>query len=289
MKPEFDEVSGQHTTGHEWNGIKELDTPMPKAFHIWLWGSIAVAALLWVLYPSFPGISNYLDGTLDYSSRLTVTHSVEEGQRHKADAFAAFETGDLESLAQDASLREIYEPSIAVLFRDNCAACHGRDAAGQGGFPNLLDDHWLWSGSLEEIEYTLQVGINTSHDDTRFAQMPAFGRNGLLEEDQIEDVIDFVLKISGQEHGAEAATRGADVFAENCSSCHGDDGRAGFENGAPDLTDATWLYGGDRATLAKTLNNGRAGVMPAWSERLTESEIRQLTLYVHWANQDAQR
>ena len=157
---------------------------------------------------------------------------------------------------------------------------------GQTGFPDLTDGHWLWSGTPEEIEYTLQVGINTTHDDTRYAEMPAFGRDELLEKPEIADVVEYVLQISGQDHVADAATRGAVVFDENCASCHADAGIGGEENGAPSLIDAAWVYGSDRAALNETLKYGRAGVMPFWSDRLSEAEIKQLTLYLIWAGQD---
>ena len=179
-------------------------------------------------------------------------------------------------------MRAQFEDEIGVLFRDNCAACHGRDATGQKGFPDLTDSHWLWSGTPEEIEYTLRVGINSSDDDTRYAQMPAFGRDEMLEKSEISDVIDYVSSLSGQPHNRDAALRGQDIFADNCASCHGDGAAGGMENGAPDLTDAAWIYGGTRGDLEKTLKHGRAGVMPAWTGRLSDAEIRQLTLYVLW-------
>lgn len=286
MKPEFDEISGQHTTGHEWNGIKELNTPMPKVFYIWLWLSIAVAVLLWLLYPSFPYVTDYARGILGYSSRVVVTEQVAAGRAHRAESFAPFETMNVAELAEMPGLRAAYEPAIAVLYRDNCAACHGRDAAGQSGFPDLTDDHWLWSGTPEEIEYTLQVGINSNHDDTRYAEMPAFGRDEMLEKPDIADVIEYVLQISGQDHDAARAKAGDAVFVDNCESCHNAGGTGGLENGAPSLADSAWIYGGTRERLAETLRSGRAGVMPHWSDRLSTSEIRQLTLYLVWAGQD---
>ena len=195
-----DEATGTEFVGHEWDGIQELDTPMPRAFHIWLWLSILVCVLLWLLYPSFPYVTNYAKGVLGYSSRVSVTQDVTEGRAHRADTLSAFVDQDYATLMQDTDLRDRFEPQIAVLFRDNCAACHGRSAVGQTGFPDLTDDHWLWSGEPEEIEYTLQVGINADHPDTRFAQMPAFGRDGLLEKPEIADVIEYVLGLSGQNH-----------------------------------------------------------------------------------------
>ncbi|MBO9466457.1 cytochrome-c oxidase, cbb3-type subunit III [Tropicibacter sp. R15_0] len=285
MTPEKDPISGRETTGHEWNGIKELNTPIPKAFRLWLWISIAVAALYWVFYPSFPYGADYLRGVLGYSSREAVQVAVAEGAATRAEAFDIFETKDVNELAEMPELQAQFEGEISVLYRDNCAACHGRDAKGQKGFPDLTDDHWLWSGSPDEIEYTLQVGINSEHEDTRTAEMPAIGRDEWLEQAEISDVIDYVLSLSGQAHDAEAVARGIDLFAENCASCHNGEGVGGFENGAPDLTDSAWLYGGTRADLQETLQHGRAGVMPAWSDRLTEAEIRKLSLYLLWQGQ----
>lgn len=285
MKPEFDEISGRHTTGHEWNGIKELDTPIPKAFRIWLWSSIAVAALFWVLYPAWPWATGYTRGLLGYASRTVVAQQVDAGKTHRTQSFAPFKELDVTTLAQDPTLRARYEPSIAVLFCDNCAACHGRDASGRQGFPNLTDKHWLWSDAADEIEATISVGINAAHDETRYAQMPAFGRDELLGGAEIDDVVEYVLRLSGQGHDALSAERGGVVFEENCASCHAEGGTGGYENGAPSLADAAWIYGGDRVTLRQTLENGRAGVMPAWSGRLTEAEIRQLTLYLIWRRQ----
>lgn len=282
MKPEIDDVSGQETTGHEWNGIKELNTPMPWAFRIWLWASIAVAALLWVLYPSFPSASNYLKGAIGYSSREAVNAAVAEGAATRAEAYAVFTETDLDTLAEDPTLQAKFEDDIAVLYRDNCAVCHGRDLEGQANFPNLVDDHWLWSGWPEEIEYTIQVGINATHEDTRFAEMPAFGRDEMLPDEEISDILEYVLSISGQDHDAEAAARGDELFLDNCSGCHAEGGVGGYESGAPSLVDSQWIYGGTRDQIAETLENGRAGVMPAWSGRLSETEIRQLTLYLLW-------
>ena len=282
MKPEIDPVTGRQTTGHEWNGITELNAPLPKAFKIWLWISVAVSVFYWLLYPSFPTARGYLAGTLGYSSRTAVDAAVTQGHERRSAAFAPFETRTVAELAADPTLRARYEAAIAPLFRDNCAACHGREAQGQLGFPNLTDDQWLWSGTPEEIEYTLRVGINAVHDDTRYAEMLAFGRDGLLEEAEVLALVEYVLSLSGQDHDATAATDGAALFADNCASCHGEDGAGGLENGAPNLTDQTWIYGGSRAALQETIHNGRAGVMPFWSGRLSPAEIRQLTLYVLW-------
>jgi cytochrome c oxidase cbb3-type subunit 3 len=285
VKGEFDEITGAHTTGHEWNGIQELNNPIPRAFRIWLWGSIAVCIVMWVLYPSFPYVTGALTGTLSYSSREDVALQVETGQQTRAKAFEQIVAEPLEELAQNAELRARFEPELSVLYRDNCAACHGRDATGQSGFPDLTDKHWLWSGTPEEIEYTLQVGINSSHPDTRYAEMPAFGRDGLLEDKDLADVTEYVLSLSGQDHEADAASRGTFVFEDSCAACHNDQGAGGYENGAPSLSDSVWIYGGDRDAILQSLHNGRAGVMPSWEKRLTEEDIRKLTLYLLWQGQ----
>ena len=285
MRPEFDEISGKQTTGHEWNGIRELNTPMPKAFRLWLWASIAVAALMWVLYPSFPLVPGALQGVLGYSARQNVLAAVADGIATREASFAALNEVPLDEFARDPSFRANHEEAFSVLFRDNCSACHGRDAGGQVGFPDLTDGHWLWSGTAEEIEYTLQVGINADHDETRFAQMPAFGRDEWLSQSELSDVAEYVLSLSGQDHDADAAQIGAVVFEDNCASCHNDAGVGGYENGAPSLADDAWIYGSSRAAIMYTLEHGRAGGMPAWSDRLTETEIKQITLYLLWQGQ----
>lgn len=286
MTPEKDEITGKPTTGHEWNGIRELDTPVPRPIRVWLWGSIAVCVPLWLLYPAWPYVTDYTRGALDYSSRNVVTDAVAQGQAQRDAAFAPFQTKDVTELANDPALRPVYEPSIRVLYQDRCAACHGRELTGQRGFPNLTDDHWLWSGDPAEIEYTLQVGINADHPDTRYAEMPAFGRDGMLPQSDIEDVAEYVLSLSGPAEDETAADRGAAVFADNCAGCHNDEGAGGFGIGAPSLADDVWIYGGTRPDILETLKNGRGGVMPSWSGRLSAAEIRMLTLYVLWAGQD---
>ena len=287
MKPELDEPSGQHTTGHEWDGLKELNTPVPLVFRVSLWGTIVFSVIMWVLYPSWPGVTDYFKGLIGYSARDEVATAVAERQTLRLEQMPEFADLDVTQLAADPSLEAKYSDAIAVLYRDNCAACHGRDLKGQTNFPNLTDDHWLWSGAPEEIEYTLQYGINHTSDDTRWAEMPAFG-DGMLERPDITAVVEYVLQISGSKHDADLAGAGAVVFEENCASCHEEGGIGGMESGAPSLVDDAWIYGGAREVLTETLKHGRQGVMPGWEGRLTAEEIKKLTLYVLWAGQDGQ-
>jgi cytochrome c oxidase cbb3-type subunit 3 len=286
MKPDFDEPSGQYYTGHEWDGLRELDTPVPRVFRLWLWLSIAIAILLWVLYPSWPFFNNYAKGIAGYSSRGNVIAEVTEYQALRNNQMPEFAVLDVAELAADPTLEAKYSDAIGVLYRDNCAACHGRDLMGQTNFPNLTDKHWLWSGRPEDIEYTLQVGINHTSDDTQWAQMPAFG-DGMLERSDIKAVVEYVLEISGADHDANLSATGALIFEENCASCHNDAGIGGYENGAPSLVDDAWIYGGSRKVLTQTLRYGRQGVMPGWTGRLSDEDIKKLTLYVLWASEDA--
>lgn len=285
MKPELDEPSGQHTTGHEWDGLKELNTPVPLVFRISLWLTIIVSVIMWVLYPSWPSPTGFFKGTTGYSSRDRVAIAVADRQTLRLEQMPEFASFDVSELAEDLTLEAKYSDAISVIYRDNCAACHGRDLKGQTNFPNLTDDHWLWSDTPEEIEYTLQHGINHTSEDTRWAEMPAFG-DGMLERPDIATVVEYVLQISGSEHNIELADAGAVVFEENCVSCHEEGGIGGMENGAPSLVDGAWIYGGSRDVLTETLKHGRQGVMPGWSGRLTQEEIKKLTLYVLWAGKD---
>lgn len=284
---EKDPVSGTDFTGHEWDGIKELDTPVPWAARWALWISIFVSVLYWVLYPSFPTASDYAKGQLGYSSRAKVSASLQEANADREQAFSPFASEETAILAADPELKARYSASVSKLYADNCAACHRSDLKGQQGFPNLVDGHWLWSKSPEEIEATIRYGINAQHEETRIAQMLAFGADGMIEKPQIEEVTEFVLSLSGQQHDATSAEAGKLVFEENCAACHGDDGRGGYEIGAPDLGDESWIYGGDREDIYHSVYYGRQGVMPAWQGRLSDVQIRMLTLYLLWSAEDA--
>lgn len=285
MQIEKDKVSGQETTGHEWDGIKELNTPVPKPA-IWAYAiSIVIALIGWLLYPSIPFGSDYFRGLVGTTSRETVLAKVDTAETTRLAFHLDLLDGDLYDLVDDDEVRQRHEAAAVVLFNDNCAACHGTNLQGQTNFPNLVDEAWLFYNDLDEIEWTIRYGINAAHDDTRYSEMPAFGRDEMLERDAISDVTEFVLSLSGADHNLEAAARGSEVFAADCSGCHGENAE-GIGIGAPNLADDFWIYGGSREAILETLNHGRAGVMPAWDQRLTDAEIRKLVLYLHWSREN---
>lgn len=280
-KPEIDEITGVETTGHEWDGLKELNKPLPKW---WLWvlyATIIWSIGYWIAMPAWPLVSGYTKGLLGYSQREVVSRSLEEARVAQSEYLNRISETDLTGIKNDPELLQFALAGGEAAFGDNCAPCHGRGAQGAKGYPNLNDDNWLWGGNLEDIHTTLQVGIRSGHPETRDNQMPAFGKDQLLEPAQIRDVAEYVLSISGQEADAEAAERGEAVFAEQCIACHGEGGKGNSELGAPNLTDKIWLYGGDRETILETVRRSRSGVMPSWQGRLSPETIKQLAVYVH--------
>lgn len=280
-KPEIDDVTGVETTGHEWDGLKELNKPLPKW---WLWvlyASIIWSIGYWIAMPAWPLVAGYTKGVLGYSQRAVVARSLDEARAAQAEYLNRISASEPAAIKSDPELLQFALAGGEAAFGDNCAPCHGRGAQGAPGYPNLNDDDWLWGGTLEEIHKTLQVGIRSGHEDTRDNAMPAFGRDQLLEPQQIRDVTEYVLSISGQKADAEAATRGEPLFAEQCAACHGENGKGNTEMGAPNLTDRIWLYGGSRSAVLETVRNARSGVMPYWQGRLSPETIKQLTVYVH--------
>ncbi|MEM9139668.1 MAG: cytochrome-c oxidase, cbb3-type subunit III [Pseudomonadota bacterium] len=278
--PDVDDLTGTATTQHEWDGIVELDTPLPRW---WLW--TFYLTIIWgigytIFLPAWPLISGATGGVLGYSSRGEVAAAIEAHAMGNAEISARVATADFADIAKDADLDSFARAGGAAIFRTYCSQCHGAGAAGVvGGYPNLLDDDWLWRGTPEAIATTIRHGIRwEDDDDTRYSQMPAFGRDEILSSDEIDVVADFVLSWSGK--GA-ATEDGALLYEENCAACHGEEGLGDPEQGAPNLADAIWLYGGDRDAVLYSIYNARFGVMPAWNTRLTEAEIRQVTHYVH--------
>jgi len=275
---DIDRLSGISTTGHEWDGLKELNNPLPK-WWLWTWyACIAWALVYYVLYPSWPLATSYTKGLLGYSQRQDALDKVAEGQAARAVIGKGLATAELSAIAADPKMREFAMANGKAAFGDNCAPCHGSAGVGGPGFPSLQDDDWLWGGKLSDIHQTLKVGIRSTHDETRQTQMPAFGKDGVLKKDEISTVADYVLSLSGK---GTATPAGKQLFADNCASCHGEDGKGNIEMGAPNLTDAIWLYGGTKEKIVETVTNSRAGVMPTWEGRLDPVTIKSLAVYVH--------
>ncbi|WP_298920335.1 cytochrome-c oxidase, cbb3-type subunit III [uncultured Roseobacter sp.] len=269
-----------NTTGHSWDGIEEFDNPMPRW---WLW--TFYATILWgviytIAYPAWPLVSSATAGLLGYSTRAEVAAEIAAVEEANAGINVQLASTELTEIASDATLNGYAVSAGAAVFRTWCAQCHGSGAAGFKGYPNLLDDDWLWGGDIEAIHTTISHGIrNEEDDDARYSEMPAFGE--ILEEEEIAQVVNYVLELSGAEADPALAGPGAEVFADNCSACHGENGMGDREQGAPNLSDAIWLYGGDAETLTETVTYSRYGVMPPWTQRLTEAQIRAVSLYVH--------
>jgi cytochrome c oxidase cbb3-type subunit 3 len=270
------------TTGHEWDGIKEYNKPLPRW---WLWtfyACIVWGVLYSIAYPAWPGIKSATPGLLGFSTRAEVAEDIATFEQANAGINTQLASVELTEIAQDADLNQYAQNAGAAVFRTWCAQCHGSGAAGvqASGYPNLLDDDWLWGGDIEAIHATISHGIRNEEDpDARWSEMPAFG--DMLAEEEISQVVNYVMSLSGEPQDASMVAAGETVFLDNCAACHMDDGTGDRWQGAPNLTDAIWLYGGDYATLTETVTYSRFGVMPPWTERLSEAEIRAVATYVH--------
>ncbi|OWY14656.1 cytochrome-c oxidase, cbb3-type subunit III [Thioclava sp. F34-6] len=275
------------TTGHSWDGIEEYNNPLPKW---WLW--TFYACVIWgigysIAMPAWPIFkSGATPGILGSSTRANVQAEIDKVAAANKPIQEKLVSVDLNEISSDPELKNYTQNAGAAVFRTWCAQCHGAGAGGnpKHGYPNLLDSAWLWGGTMEDIHFTVTHGIRNETDpegEARFSQMPAFGKDGLLEPEQIDQVVQYVRKISDQEHDEAMAAEGETIFADNCAACHGEDGKGDNTMGAPNLTDAVWLYGGDVDTLTYTVTNARFGVMPNWNERLSEADIRAVAAYVH--------
>jgi len=282
-KKEIDEVTGVETTGHSWDGLKELNNPLPRW---WVW--VFIATCVWsiwyfVIYPAWPVPGGATEGTSGYTQYKELEESQAEIVERQSAYLAAFENASFDEILNDPELYAFAMAGGASAFKDNCATCHGTGGQGGKGYPNLNDDDWLWGGTMDAIHQTLFYGIRADNIDTRISQMPAFGADGLLSEDEIHAVVEYVMYLSGKEERSELPhfAQGATIFKQQCVSCHGPKGKGMHEFGAPNLTDSIWLYGGDEHTVFETVYYSRAGMMPAWGPRLDENTIRQLTVYIH--------
>lgn len=278
-KKEIDEVTGTDTTGHEWDGIKELNTPMPRW---WLWTYLATVIWsigYWAVYPSWPLIDSYLEGIWGTTQRQVVEIDLEESRNEKAVYAERLLSSDLQTIRSTPDLLDFAMAGGRASFGDNCAGCHGSGAQGAIGYPNLNDDEWLWGGTLDEIHETITVGIRSVHEDTRFNDMPAFLRDELLTKNEIGELADYVLSLS--DNSSNRTENATNLFMDNCSVCHDEDAKGMKELGAPDLTDQIWLYGQDRESVIDVISYSRKGVMPTWTGRLDPTTIKALAVYVH--------
>lgn len=278
-KKDIDQISGVETTGHEWDGLKELNNPLPRW---WLWVfyvCIIWAIGYWVVYPTWPTLSGSTKGTAGWTQFTRLEKEQQAISELQSVYLENFKGASFDKIMNDEQLYTFATAGGAAAFKDNCATCHGTGGAGGKGFPNLNDDDWLWGGKVEDIYQTLLYGVRSGHDETRVSMMPAFGRDGLLSREDIASVVNYVSKISTEGH--DLSSKGYALFQQNCASCHGPEARGGRQFGAPNLTDGIWLYGGSKETIYKTVYGGRGGVMPYWKGRLDENTIRQLAVYVH--------
>ncbi len=279
-KKDVDEVSGVETTGHSWDGLKELNNPLPRW---WVW--VFVVSIIWsiwyfVVYPAWPVPGGATEGTSGYTQYKELAESQQEIIERQAAYLERFEDASLGDIMADPELYAFAVAGGKSAFKDNCATCHGTGGEGGKGYPNLNDDDWLWGGKLADIHQTLQYGIRADSYETRLSQMPAFGQEKLLQREDIDAVVEYVISLSKGE-AANAESRGFQLFQQNCASCHGADAKGDTEFGAPNLTDAIWLYGGSHEEIFRTVYYSRNGMMPAWKGRLDENTIKALSVYIH--------
>lgn len=273
-----DAITGTETTGHEWDGIRELNTPLPRWWLYTFFATIVWALAFYIFYPAWPWLGGYTLGVLGYSSRAEFAETMAAVDEGRVGWINKFEQLELAEIAEDPELLQYAMAGGRVIFAENCAPCHGSNGAGAPTFPVLVDDDWLWGGALEDIHETVMYGIRGDSDDARYSEMPAFGADEILEPDEISAVAEHVLSLSGA--GPENE-QGKALFEEQCVACHGEDGTGNVDMGAPNLTDGIWLYGGTEGAIVAQITKPRHGVMPPMGQRLDDAEVKQVTIYVH--------
>jgi cytochrome c oxidase cbb3-type subunit 3 len=266
-KIEKDAVSGRDTTGHEWDGIKELDTPLPKWWLYTFYACIGIAFVIFLLYPSIPYGPGYWHGVLGYSQRKNVDNEVAkltEIRKVSMDKIAAL---SFDQIKADPELLEVATTSGKITFAENCQPCHGA---------------WLWGGTLDDIQQTVTHGIRSGDADAHNSAMPHFGADGILKPEEIQQVADYVWSdFYGHKTEGQDVSAGARIFSENCIACHGENGEGNRVVGAPRLASHIHLYGDARETIVAQATMPRQGVMPNWNNRLDPARIKAVTLYVH--------
>lgn len=280
-KIEKDAITGKETTGHDWDGVRELDTPLPKWWVYVFYATIIFSIVYVILYPSLPGFSGYYKGVLGYSSRVNLDKDIaaaKTAQKANLDRIASL---PMNQILTNKALFDFASAGGKAAFADNCAPCHGPNGVGRPGYPALGDDVWLWGGKTADITYTIQHGVRNGDEKARTSAMPAFGTDGILKPNQIDDVAEYVLSLTKRATDKEAVTRGGKIYAEQCAACHGDRGQGDKSQGAPALNDAIWLYGSTKPQIVAQIGRPQMGVMPAWKGRLDEVTIKMLTAYVY--------
>ncbi|GAB5377330.1 MAG: cytochrome-c oxidase, cbb3-type subunit III [Acuticoccus sp.] len=278
-----DETSGIETTGHVWDGIRELNNPLPRWWLYLFWATVIWAVVYWVLFPAIPLINQATPGLLAYSSRANVERELDELAASRASLDEKIGALSFDDIMVDPALADYARRSGASAFKIVCVQCHGSGAAGSQelGYPNLNDDAWLWGGTTDAIYQTIAHGVRNDEAESRQSQMPAFGVIGALDNRQIHDVANTVRAMAGLDHDAEAAEAGQETYATQCAVCHGAGGEGNIDLGAPRLNDAIWLYGSSLDQIAAQVRDPRMGVMPPWHEHFDEPTLKKLAIYIH--------
>jgi len=280
---QIDEITGRSTTGHEWDGIRELNTPLPRWWLYTFYATIVFAVLYWIAYPAWPLVHGFTPGALGYTNRGQVAEDVKAIQAQRATMEVGLDKASVQEIVADKQKLGLALAHGKAAFAEDCAPCHGSGGQGGKGYRNLTNDDWLWGGKLDDIQLTITHGIRADYDkDTRSSAMPAFGKDGILKPEEIRQVASYVRTLSklAPEAGVDVAA-GQKLFADNCAVCHGDDGKGKLEMGSANLTDGLQLYGSDFKDLIYTITNARNSVMPAWGARLDPVTIKSLTVFVH--------
>jgi cytochrome c oxidase cbb3-type subunit III len=280
-KIEKDVVTGQETTAHEWDGLRELNTPLPKWWVYLLYATIAWAVVWCVLYPSVPWVNGYFHGVLGYSQRAAVDADVQAVMAQRAVTMDQIKALSFDEIRKDPQLMAAATVAGRIAFADNCQACHAAGGGGQPGYPALAAGAWIWGGTLDAIQQTITHGVRSGDTAARESQMPRFGADGVLKPTDIQQVADYIMTLYGHPEAGRDVSAGKQLFTENCAICHGEAGQGDREKGAPRLASRVHLYGDDRATVVAQITTPRMGVMPAWHTRLDAATIKSLTLYVH--------
>ncbi|MDK1388290.1 cytochrome-c oxidase, cbb3-type subunit III [Sinorhizobium sp. 8-89] len=276
----IDEISGVETTGHEWDGIRELNNPMPRWWVYSFYATIIWAIGYAIAYPSWPMLTDATKGVLGYSSRSEVSVELANAKAAQAGNLERIASSSLDEIIADPQLQQFAVSAGASAFKVNCAQCHGSGAAGGKGFPNLNDDDWLWGGKPDEIYQTIAHGIRHASDgETRVSEMPSFAE--MLEPEQLKQTAAFVVSLTGTPSNPALVEPGKQLFADNCASCHGEDAKGSREMGAPDLADAIWLNGEGEQAIINQMKAPKHGVMPAWLPRIGDTTVKQLAVFVH--------